>query len=464
MSRSQEGRGDRDQPAVRSTRRRSRWLVTGGLVAGALIAEAAGFAGVAAAVDRGDPAGYGGSREVEFVPCDPDWLVGAIARANAEGGANLRLASGCTYTLTAVNGSAPAGGPPSGGAPGSGPPSDAVDNPVPAGNLGLPLIHQQVTIDGAGATITRDSNSEDFSFFYVLNGGALTLRDVTLSNGRAPEGGSIEIEHGGTVVLEDTTITKSVATFATGGGGAVFNDGHLAASESRFTDNSAAGAAGKGGGILNGGVLTVQGSEFSNNTAGGSGGGFANFQGAADLGESTFVDNRAPEGGGIASVSARTKVWDSTVAGNTATVVGGGIANRDAVITLDKLRVSNNTSATNGGGVSTAQGLLTVDDSTVEANTAEGNGGGIYAETSNLIVRRSDDSRNRAVGGDSKGGAVFVEKGQAAIFESRFVENSATEYAGGVFAKDVQVNIDDETLIDRNRPCTGGMETGECSA
>jgi predicted outer membrane repeat protein len=432
-------------------------------VAGALIAEATGFAGVAAAVERGDPAGYGGSREVEFVPCDPGRLVAAIERANAEGGANLRLAPGCTYTLTAVNGSAPAGGPPSGGAPGSGPPSDAVDNPVPAGNLGLPLIHHRVSIDGDGATITRDPNSEDFSFFYVFNGGALTLRDVTLRNGRAPEGGSIEIEHGGTVVLERTTITRSVATFATGGGGAIFNDGHIAVFESRLTDNSAAGAAGKGGGILNGGVLTVQGSEFSNNTAGGSGGGFANFRGAADIGGSTFVYNSASEGGGIASVSARTKVWDSTVARNTATV-GGGIANRDAAITLDKLTVSNNTSTTNGGGVSTVQGLLTVDDSTVEANVTDGNGGGIYAETSNLIVRRSEDSRNRAVGGHSKGGAVFVDKGQAAIFESRFVENRATEYPGGVFAKDVQVKVDDESLIDRNWPCGGAVETGNCSA
>ncbi|WP_329110160.1 hypothetical protein OG792_14775 [Micromonospora sp. NBC_01699] len=378
----------------------------------------------------------GGLREVRSVPCDPAELVAAINHANAEGGGNLKLAAKCTYLLAGY-----------------------ADGGVEGGNdrSGLPVIYQPINIAGEGATIIRDAKAEEFRFFTVRNGGELKLTDLTLANGRAANGGSISLDHGGTAVVERITVAESAALAPEGGGGGIFNDGHLTVVGSTFVDNSAAGWAGRGGGLLNGGVLTVKGSEFTNNRANGFGGGFANYQGAADISESTLNHNTAGEGGGIASFAARTKVWDTRVTANTARV-GGGVANKDATITLRNMTISHNRSEVTGGGISSVQGLLTVDDSTVVDNTTAGDGGGIFAEKSNVLVRYSESSRNTATGPESKGGGVSVVGGQVSLFNSRVTGNGAAREPGGVAAKDVVVKVDDRTVISGNRPCGNGPE------
>ncbi|GAB2932826.1 membrane protein [Micromonospora polyrhachis] len=369
------------------------------------------------------------------VPCDPYGLVAALVRANAEGGGDLNLAAGCTYTLATPD------------------QGDA--------QSGLPIIQHPITIIGAGATIARDNDAAPFRFFTVRGGGELKLVDLNLTNGRAASGGSIQVDHDGTATVERVTITESTALAPDGGGGAIFNDGHLTVVDSTFHANRAAGATGKGGALLNGGVLTVAGSEFTNNTAGGSGGGFANFQGAADVATSTFINNNATEGGGIASVNARSKVWDTALTGNTAKV-GGGIVNREAVITLRKMTIRQNISTANGGGIATIQGLVAADDSFVEENTGRGNGAGIFAETSTLLVRRTEVNRNSGVGPQSKGAGIHAEKGQITMFKSRVAENGATQKPGGFFVKDAQSKIDNVTVIAKNGPVNCGKAVENC--
>jgi len=80
-------------------RRPSRWFLTGGLVAGALVAGAAGLSGVSAARETADGDGYGDHREVTSVPCDSAKLIAALVRADAAGGGVLRLAPRCVYEL-----------------------------------------------------------------------------------------------------------------------------------------------------------------------------------------------------------------------------------------------------------------------------------------------------------------------------------------------------------------------------
>ncbi|MBE1607016.1 hypothetical protein [Actinopolymorpha pittospori] len=62
-------------------------------------------------------------KKVKEVGCDPDELIAALVRANADKGAKLELEAKCTYTLTAFQD----------------------DN-------GLPVIVQPVSIEGNGAT------------------------------------------------------------------------------------------------------------------------------------------------------------------------------------------------------------------------------------------------------------------------------------------------------------------------
>jgi pimeloyl-ACP methyl ester carboxylesterase len=97
------------------------------------------------------------------------------------------------------------------------------------GPNGLPAISSNITIQGNGATIERNSNML-FRFFYISNqqygslpSGSLTLDDLTLENGYAYGGESYS--GGGGL----------------GAGGAIFNQGTLALSDVTFSNNTAYG-------------------------------------------------------------------------------------------------------------------------------------------------------------------------------------------------------------------------------
>ncbi|QOC91457.1 right-handed parallel beta-helix repeat-containing protein [Micromonospora craniellae] len=401
--------------------------------------------------------------EAVRVPCDSAGLIAALVRANAEGGATLRLAEDCTYTLTHAFAQVDEY---DGGIRDAREAADAAENPgdaeAPARNpdddkAGLPAIYHGITIEGSGSSIVRGVDDEDFRFFTVRDGGELTLRDVTLRNGRSKaEGGSIYVVHGATAVVEGVTVVDSTSLSAEGGGGGIFNDGNLQISDSRLIGNRAAGVQGKGGGLLNGGVMVVNRTEFRHNSAVSYGGGLANFRAAGDVYSSTFTQNHAGQGGGLASFSARTKVFDSAVVGNSAET-GGGLANSDAVLVLRQMTIRDNLARVAGGGISTVQGLLPLDDSVVRDNTTRGNGGGIYAEKSNLLVRGSDVEDNAAVGPASRGAGLFVTAGTGSLYRSQVTGNRATGDVGGVQVERAQLKIDDETVVIENNPtnCDG---------
>ncbi len=412
------------------------------------------------------PAGNNGrppDDKIWRVACDSAGLITALVRANAEGGATLRLAEKCTYTLShafqqpdeydgGIRDAREANDAAENPGDAEAPPRNAADD-----KAGLPVIYHAITIEGSGATIVRGVNAEDFRFFTVRDGGELILRDVTLRNGRSKaEGGSIHIVHGATAVVEKVTVANSTSLSAEGGGGGIFNDGNLQISDSTLVGNRAAGTQGKGGGLLNGGVMAMHRTEFRQNSAVSYGGGLANFRAAGDVYSSTFVGNNAGQGGGMASFSARTKVFDTAVVGNSAEV-GGGLANSDAVLVLRQLTVRDNVATVSGGGISTVQGLLPLDDSVISGNTTRGKGGGIYAEKSNLLVRTSDVEGNEAVGEQSLGGGLHVTAGSTSLYKSRVTGNRSTVKAGGIHAERAQVRVDDETMVIENGPtnCEG---------
>jgi hypothetical protein len=97
-------------------------------------------------------------------------LIAAINTANGNGQPDtINLAAGGTYTLT----------------------TEDNDEPLGDGPNGLPPVTSQITINGNGATIQRnpsfdcpvDDGSSDFRIFHVTDSGALTLNDLTVSNG-----------------------------------------------------------------------------------------------------------------------------------------------------------------------------------------------------------------------------------------------------------------------------------------
>ncbi|WP_326959713.1 hypothetical protein [Amycolatopsis sp. NBC_01286] len=95
------------------------------------------------------------------VPCDAAALVQAVAAASTTPDADtLSLAPGCDYALTAVADTAWA--------------------------AGLPSVRGKLTVQGNHATIRRATGAPQFRL--IANWGDLTLIDVTLTGGHAPDG------------------------------------------------------------------------------------------------------------------------------------------------------------------------------------------------------------------------------------------------------------------------------------
>jgi CSLREA domain-containing protein len=202
----------------------------------------------------------------------------------------------------------------------------AVDNAA-FGKTGLPVITSAITINGAGATITRDPAAPEFRLFLVSGAGNLTLNAIRLTNGVAqPDGADTAgsggaIVSGGTLALTNVTVIGNKAAF----GGGVANRGTLTISNSMVAANT---ATTDGAGILCGaGTTSIASSNVTHNQAAGSGGGFRNAAGSTlTITRCTLLDNEAASGGGIDNNGALS-VSDSTLRGNTVTGTGGAVSN-----------------------------------------------------------------------------------------------------------------------------------------
>ncbi len=134
----------------------------------------------------------------------------------------------------------------------------------------LPPITGSVAIDGGGHSI---SGNDAYRIFDV-NGGALTLSNLTLTGGNATddEGGAIRMRNGADVTIERSTVSANRATH--GGAIATSSSGdRLTIRDSSFTGNIAEKSAGaisaKGGAIrlMNGARISIEHSTFSENSA-----------------------------------------------------------------------------------------------------------------------------------------------------------------------------------------------------
>ena len=98
----------------------------------------------------------------------------------------------------------------------------------------LPAITGSVTIEGGGHTISGDDKYRIFD----VDGGALTLTNVTLTEGNAGEGagGAIRLRNGAGLVVEKSTLSHNRAK---SGGALVVYGGTILISDSRFEQNCA---------------------------------------------------------------------------------------------------------------------------------------------------------------------------------------------------------------------------------
>ncbi len=153
-----------------------------------------------------------------------------------------------------------------------------------------------LTIDGSGQNVTISGNNA-VRVMWVNSGADLTLRKLTIADGKITGADGAGVANFGTLIVDRMTFANGSA--AAGGGIANFSGGTLLVSDSAFTGNSASTG---GGGIANygGATASVANTTFFTNTAtGASGGGGLWNNGTLAVNNSTFSANSASPGGGI---------------------------------------------------------------------------------------------------------------------------------------------------------------------
>jgi hypothetical protein len=179
------------------------------------------------------------------------------------------------------------------------------------GNNGLPPITSPIMIIGHGSAIVRsDKSVEEFRIFIVLSAGALSLNDLSLSNGAA---------------YDPNPIMANLS------GGAVLNMGELNLSNSTIKHNS---AHGEGGGIMNIGTMTIDKSSIMYNEC--------------------YIDGEWAMGGGAGVTNLGDAVISmSSISENGKTIGWDGIFNSNQGI----MQIENSTISGNGNGTTGGNGI-----------------------------------------------------------------------------------------------------------
>ena len=285
------------------------------------------------------------------------------------------------------------------------------------------IINKNIRIDGKGHTI----DAKNLGRIFEIDGGfAVTLTNVTLTNGKADNGGAIY--NFGNLDLVHVNFVNNTAKY----GGAIMNYAYgLVLDDSTFTNNTAK----IGGAIYNSADCFVVGnSTFANNTATSNGGVIFNYGIGFVVGNSTFVNNSAADGAGAILNGGRGfVVGNSTFVNNTATSKGGAIYNY---------------------GIG-----FVVGNSTFANNTAE-DAGAVYNEGDNSVVGNSTFVNNTAT---SIGGAI-INKGKLVVDNSAFEDNAANYYGGAIFNwDDLQVTnsaFDGNDILVRNIRAMDNVDHG----
>ena len=356
------------------------------------------------------------------------------------------------------------------------------------------IINKNIRIDGKGHTI----DAKNLGRIFEIDGGfAVTLTNVTLTNGKADKGGAIynfgnldlvhvnfvnnTAKYGGAImnyayglVLDDSTFTNNTAkiggaiynsadcfvvgnsTFAnntaTSNGGVIFNYGiGFVVGNSTFVNNSAADGAGA---ILNGGRGFVVGnSTFANNTATSKGGAIYNYGIGFVVGNSTFVNNTAEDAGAVYNEGDNSVVGNSTFVNNTATSIGGAIINNGKLV-VDNSAFEDNAANYYGGAILN-NGKLVVDNSAFEDNAANYYGGAIFNWDDLQVTNSAFDGNDilvrniRAMDNVDHGGAAIYnwKNGKLDISKSNFT-NNIKNYKNGDRLVGAVATIGDATISD----------------
>jgi hypothetical protein len=368
---------------------------------------------------------------------------------------------------------------------------------------GVADIVSTITLQGNPAGTTRTiarnpawnctvADPDSFRLFTVVTGGALTLRDLTLSNGCvAPiageakggailvDGGSLTLAH---VSVQSNHVRPGVGSLAKGGGLAVLGNATVQIDGSRFSANQVLGADDSATfaqtGAIDGGALAVDDvgalvsigtSVFFDNLIlpgkaerGGlaCGGAIALDNGTLSIRSSYLHDNKAQGGATSATTPGVGHGGALCQSGGSLTLIGSSLAGNQALGGLGNGQFGDGDGI--GGGAAIMGGVHTrFDNVTISGNHAAGGaaitagfGGGVSLEKSGVVLARVTIASNSVQGGTrTRAGGLWLTN-DASVFQSLIADNSGgsdcsvptpgISWSGGY------------NLIEQVAPCTPG--------
>ena len=281
----------------------------------------------------------------------------------------------------------------------------------------LPLVTTEIAVEAAGRTIAGKNR---FHIFGVNTRGNLTIKDATITRGKAAWGGALG-NLGGKLTIINSIITRNSADE----GGAIGNEGIVRIQNSEISHNL---AADEGGGIYNDeGRVIVTDSSFISNRSDDDGGAIFDLRGTVIVTNSDFHANSVVgDGGAIYSTGGKVTITGSVLRSNRATdgcCSSGGAIYQSQNLHSDNsdLHITGSTftknSSINGGAIHAFANEFVVTNSTFTGNTARENGGAIQNDDE-MTIRYSTFVGNRA---DKDGGALYVNPdswGKSRVYSS----------------------------------------------
>jgi uncharacterized repeat protein (TIGR01451 family) len=326
------------------------------------------------------------------------------------------------------------------------------------------LINLTATIDGAGQQVALDGGGTTRLFLtqYTFSQFSLTLRNLTIRNGHAPDyGGAIrlafqEASRPFTLTIDNVTFADNVCDALGGdvGGGAIY---------------------------ALGGILNISNSVFSGNR-GGNGGAIGSLQARFTISDTVFSGNATNprDGGGngghggaiyIDGSSLGTLVIQrSTFTANSASNLGGAIHTYmyglPSAMTIDQTTFANNAGTTNGGAIFHMNGALTVTASTFSGNTVVGQGGGLWVTDGGggtpVAITNSTFTGNQATGTRPNSGSVglggaITNSGASSftVTHATIVGNHADWVGGGIVSGAGNTTLKN-SIVANNSAANGG--------
>lgn len=333
-------------------------------------------------------------------------------------------------------------------------------------------VDKNTTINVTSGSLTI-SGSDLYRLFIVNPNVTFSLRNVTLTNGRATDasagaarGGAIFVNNGArlelnNVVMKNNQVVSSNPTQTVNGafGGAIYNfQGTVVIIQSTLQNNQVTGVTNAtGGAIYNAapGSLDIQLALFeanfsvSNGTGIAEGGAISNFQGSMSLKDSVFKNNIAlnnttgnGRGGAIAV---------SSTGGSVSTIYNTFVQNNTAEST------GTNGQALGGGIYNDPNGILSVKASTVQLNLARANngtalGGGIFNNGGSVSIDYSVLANNSAAGASKNGSALAGVSPGGKMTYQRSVFNRFDDVLLCATPKDVLQSLGGNSFSDNSCP------------